>query len=620
MSVARGMASAVTLTSGKVLVVGGTSDGTGATSSTELYDPPANSWSSAPSMTTPRSDFPLPRLNDGRVLAIGGTSGTSALSSSEVFNPTSDTWVHTGDLFVARYGEMAALLNDGRVLVAGGLGDQGALASAEIFDPQQNAWSLAAPMSSARVGATMTVLNDGLVLVTGGSDGTSVLRTSEIFDPAANAWTNAGQLNAARSFASAQRLQDGRVLVAGGFDSEGTALGSSELFQPSTSAWSLTGSRAHGRGGAASALLPDGRVLVAGGLTTSGSPPTALADAEIFDPFSTSWSTAGAMSSPRASAASAQLSDGRVLVAGGIDGATYLNTSDIYTPEQAPATAADTDTPTVTDTPQADTPTPGGDTPTPTATEAQPTDTPTATSESPVFRILAVRVEPNTGKPDWQHKQAVLKTVPSGQTLQLSSYTEFDTLPPAAHVAVWSRVTLNGGIVHRAGLTAHLSPDDAGDLWQHTSFRPTLPGQYTVTVTVSIDATTHRSSSTFTVTSPPAPKLSFSFNSLHIVDARGRPLKTVSRGQRVFVRADWTTVGSPATINVQLGETLEIRSGSGWRALGGPLRTTFDTPLGRHTFAFSFVPGGTYASLRVVIDLTIAGRTAERAAVISLRA
>jgi hypothetical protein len=67
-------------------------------------------------------------------------------------------------------------------------------------------------------------------------------------------------------------------------------------------------------------LLTDGRVLFAGG-ENAGS---AIASLEIFDPATGSFSSAGAMSSPRMSLASALLADGRVLLIGGSSGTAPL--------------------------------------------------------------------------------------------------------------------------------------------------------------------------------------------------------------------------------------------------------------------------------------------------------
>lgn len=72
---------------------------------------------------------------------------------------------------------------------------------------------------------------------------------------------------------------------------------------------------------AASAVLADGRVLVVGGYDrpwTSGAPATPLASAVIYDPGSGTWSSVGSLKVPRARHAAVTLSDGRVVVLGGV--------------------------------------------------------------------------------------------------------------------------------------------------------------------------------------------------------------------------------------------------------------------------------------------------------------
>src|SRR4029450_7054499 len=59
----------------------------------------------------------------------------------------------------------------------------------------------------------------------------------------------------------------------------------------------------------------------------------ASATLEIFDPLSRSFSLAsGAMSSPRRSHAASLLRDGRVLIAGGSEGKTVLDTAEVFDP------------------------------------------------------------------------------------------------------------------------------------------------------------------------------------------------------------------------------------------------------------------------------------------------
>jgi len=124
---------------------------------------------------------------------------------------------------------------------------------------------------------------------------------------------------------SATRLADGRVLVAGGIGSN-----TAEIFNPATGTWSSAGTMNYGHSYHIAALLNDGRVLVAG----AGSEMWAEhANAEIYNPATNSWSTTGNMVYARSVAGAAVLADGRVLVAGGIPiNESNGRTAEIYNP------------------------------------------------------------------------------------------------------------------------------------------------------------------------------------------------------------------------------------------------------------------------------------------------
>ena len=130
-----------------------------------------------------------------------------------------------------------------------------------------------------------------------------------------------GSMSVPRSGAAAAPLPDGRVLVAGGGQGS-SVLSSAEIFDPATNTFSSAGIGSI-RTGAAAAPLPDGRVLVVGGYAGGHD----LSSAEVFDPATNTFSSAGigSMSVPREGAVAAPLPDGRVLVAGGFyyGGAIY---------------------------------------------------------------------------------------------------------------------------------------------------------------------------------------------------------------------------------------------------------------------------------------------------------
>ncbi|MEQ9318767.1 MAG: kelch repeat-containing protein, partial [Polyangiaceae bacterium] len=91
--------------------------------------------------------------------------------------------------------------------------------------------------------------------------------------------------------------------------------------------WTATGMMMAARQSHSSTLLSDGRVLVAGGL--DGVP---LSSAEVFDPMTETWSVTGALTGARHSHDGALLNDGRVLVAGGYDGPGTVATVETYDP------------------------------------------------------------------------------------------------------------------------------------------------------------------------------------------------------------------------------------------------------------------------------------------------
>jgi WD40 repeat protein len=292
-------------------------------------------------MGTARYGAAAAPLPDGRVLVAGGyyddALGDHYLASAEVFNPGTGTFSSAGlgAMGTARRGAVAAVLPDGRVLVAGGSyndGSEHSLASAEVFNPATATFTPAGDMTVARVRAAAATLPDGRVLIAGGNDGSIRLSSAEVFNPTTGAFTPVSDMVASRAREGAARLPDGRVLLAGGTD--GTPLSSAEVFDPNTNSFSSAGIGAMGtaRRAPAAASLPDGRVLVAGGSNDEGGGEHYLASAEVFNPATGTFSSAGigALSSARTGAVAAPLPDGRALVAGGYDGSTRFSSAEIF--------------------------------------------------------------------------------------------------------------------------------------------------------------------------------------------------------------------------------------------------------------------------------------------------
>jgi len=326
LATARRNHTATLLSSGKVLVTGGSTgnNNSGPLASSEVYDPATHSWSSARSMGTTRQFHTAILLPSGKVLVTGGFND-SFLASSEVYDPTTNSWSVARPMATARRNHTATLLSSGKVLVTGGYNNGSFLASAEVYDPATNSWSSAGSMASAVYLHTATLLSSGKVLVTGGFNG-HFFASAEVYDPATDSWSSAGSMALARRSHTATLLSSGKVLVAGG--DNGSVLASAEVYDPASNSWSFAGSMASAHTQHAATLLSSGKVLVTGG----GYVTSPLASAEVYDPATDSWSSAGSMASARTAHTATLLSSGKVLVAGGSYGSSPLSSTETYAP------------------------------------------------------------------------------------------------------------------------------------------------------------------------------------------------------------------------------------------------------------------------------------------------
>src|SRR5687768_9564 len=75
----------------------------------------AASWVTNSPMNGSRSGHSATLLSSGKVLVAGG-SGTSA----ELYDPATGTWTVTGPMNVSHFGHTATMLPNGKVLVVGG--------------------------------------------------------------------------------------------------------------------------------------------------------------------------------------------------------------------------------------------------------------------------------------------------------------------------------------------------------------------------------------------------------------------------------------------------------------------------------------------------------------------
>lgn len=315
---------ATLLPDGRVLMAGGygctRAGSTAACSTSSIFTPDANSWSSAGELKYGAVGHTATLLRDGDVLIAGGTLGRYA----ERYDTNTGQWHSAGDMVSSACHETATRLLNGSVLLAGGYRCRGsqerAVTAAQIYNARAGQWVKTAPLLGSRFFHTATLLRDGDVLVAGGEGcgGHQLCSTSELYHPQSQSWTLTGRMHIPRTQQTATLLNSGQVLVAGGYGCQPSGVcASAELYDPKTGRWRYTDSMHQARAGHTATLLPDGDVLVAGGYGCLRMTCHHLSSTELYVTNKGDWRIEPHMRSPREYQTATLLPDGRVLVAGG---------------------------------------------------------------------------------------------------------------------------------------------------------------------------------------------------------------------------------------------------------------------------------------------------------------
>jgi hypothetical protein len=184
------------------------------------------------------------------------------------------------------------------------------------------------------------------VLVAGGEitnfqGSTNTTLTAELFDSESNSFSSTGALSDSRTKFYMTALDDRRILVAGGMMITGrdllflNRLGGAETFANSVFTRVPTSMHDH-RSDLAGAHLSNGSVLLVGGVTNSSTASgTELSTAEIFQSSTNTFVSTPPMSRARRNPTATAVRNGSaltVLVAGGFDGHSTLSSAEVFDP------------------------------------------------------------------------------------------------------------------------------------------------------------------------------------------------------------------------------------------------------------------------------------------------
>lgn len=364
--VARQGHTATLLDDGRVLIAGGdepNGPNLNVQDTVEIYTPQTQMFTFAGTMVQKRSTHTATKLLDGRVLMVGGYevyAGGIATATAEAYNPATKLFSSVAAPAVGRTLHTATRLNDGRVLVVGGstkfdlndvFGSLGlALETTELYDPATNTWTAGPSLPKPLFAHQATTLGNGKVLITSGVQvgdffGVPIPGISTdcfLFDPATNTLANTAPIPQGRAYHGQLTLPSGDAVALGGATGNFSTLSFStetEVFKYSqaTNTWTTTGNINVGR--AYPNLVDTGAgIAVVGGLsqvdvtTGSGTPTQAI---EVADYNAITWSHVADQALPREVARAVAIDGGlRVLVVGIGDNGVSSNdkTAEVFVP------------------------------------------------------------------------------------------------------------------------------------------------------------------------------------------------------------------------------------------------------------------------------------------------
>ncbi len=280
-------------------------------------------------------------LADGRVFVNGGNLAYDPFHGqpkNAAFDPATGVFTDLQNMAHGRWYPTVTTLGDGSVMTFSGLDENGSTNSTvEIYTPGSG-WSQQYPAGwTPPLYPRMHLLPNGNVLYSGSGTGSRIFNTTNKSWSAVVATTN---YSGTRGYGTSVLLPlrpsngyKGRVMIFGGGN---PATATTEILDTSaqTLQWQNGPAMSQGRIEMNATILPNGKVLATGGSTKDEDATTKSLNADLYDPVSNTFSSAGQNVYARLYHSNALLlPDATVLLLGGNPArGTYEQHMEIYSP------------------------------------------------------------------------------------------------------------------------------------------------------------------------------------------------------------------------------------------------------------------------------------------------
>jgi hypothetical protein len=327
---------------GKVLIVAGSGNVAAETNfRSAVWDPQAETITVTQSLTWDMFCNGMVTLADGRVFVNGGNLQYDPFHGeprNAAFDPAAGSFTNLANMAHGRWYPTTTMLGDGRVMTFSGLSETGSTNSTVEIYTVGSGWS---PQYVAGwtppLYPRMHLLPDGNVIYSGSGTG------SRIFNTAAKTWSAivaTTNYTGTRTYGTSVLLPltpangyKPRVMIFGGGN---PATATTEILDLTVTPlhWQFGPSMSQPRIEMNATILPNGKVLAMGGSKNDEDAATASLNADLFDPVTNTFASAGANVYPRLyHSGSLLLPDATVLLAGGNPArGTYESHMEIYSP------------------------------------------------------------------------------------------------------------------------------------------------------------------------------------------------------------------------------------------------------------------------------------------------
>lgn len=284
-------------------------------------------------------------LSDGRAFVNGGNLKYDPFwghKKNAVFDPATGVFTDVQPMAHGRWYPTVTTLGDGRVMTFSGLDENGSTnTTVEIYNPASNTWSPGyAAGWTPPLYPRMHLLPDGRVLYSGSGTGSRIFNPSALPNPTWTGVVATTNYSGTRTYGTSVLLPlrpsntyKAKVMIFGGGN---PATATTEIIDMSaaTPAWQYGPSMSQARIEMNATILPNGKILATGGSTKDEDTTTKSLNADLYDPVTNTFSSAGANVYARVYHSNALLlPDATVLLLGGNPArGNYEQHMEIYSP------------------------------------------------------------------------------------------------------------------------------------------------------------------------------------------------------------------------------------------------------------------------------------------------